>query len=163
MDRTARSADDAPFVPPRLWAVPEANLKIGELDELLPRLAGWVARLGEVQNELQRLGEFWGEEVDAADHVDHEIKARLDAEWKNLSRRLEEAMAALRTEGIEVKSLENGLVDFYGLVDDEVVYLCWQRGEREVGFYHTLTGGFSHRRPLPLRGRVSPGRTRGSA
>ncbi len=161
MDRTARSQDDAPVVPPRLWGVDEANARIGELSELLPRLAGWVARLGEVHGELHRLGEFWGAEVDAEDHADHEIKARLDAEWKNLSLRLEEAMASLRAEGIEVKSLENGLVDFYGLIDGEVVFLCWQRGEPEVGSYHTLAGGFAQRRPLPTRARASPGRARG--
>jgi hypothetical protein len=160
MDRTARSQDDAPVVPPRLWGVEAANARIAALDELLPRLAGWVTRLGEVHGELHRLGEFWGPEVDAEDHADHEIKARLDAEWRNLSRRLEEAMASLRAEGIEVKSLENGLVDFYGLVDGEVVFLCWQRGEPELGFFHTLTGGFAHRRPLPTRPRAATGRTR---
>lgn len=162
MDRSVRPPDDAPFAPPRLWTLEEANARLPDLQELLPRLRAWVTRLGEVHEELHRLGEFWGDEVDAPDHADHDLKARLDAEQKNLTRRLEEAVAALRAEGIEVKELETGLIDFYGLHDDEVVFFCWQRGEGQVGFYHSLSGGFRNRRPLPDRPRPTAARSRGS-
>jgi len=161
MDRTGRARDAPRTDPPHLWTVDEANARLPALGELLPRLRGWVSRLGEVHTEVERLGEFWGPEVDSLDHVDHEIKLRLDTEWKNLTRRLEESLAALRSEGIEVKNLETGLLDFYALHDGEVVFLCWQYGEEEVGFYHTLTGGFANRRPLAGRGRPAPARSRG--
>jgi len=149
MDRTAQPKGSGRVDPPRLWNVSEANARLGELAELLPRLRGWVVRLGEVHEELKRLGEFWGRDVDAHDHPDHELKARLDSEWKHLTRRLEEAVGALRREGIELKDLESGLVDFYGLVNGEVVFLCWQRGESGVGFYHPVVGGYRDRRPIP--------------
>lgn len=139
--------------PPRIWTAAEANARLPELGELLPRLRGWVARLGEVHEEQERLKSFWGRDVDASDHPDHELKARLDAEWQNLTQRLEEAIAALRREGIEVKSLEEGLVDFYGVVDGEVVFLCWQRGESNVAFFHPVGGAYRDRRPLPDRTR----------
>jgi hypothetical protein len=162
MDRVSRSKDDAPRQAAHLWTLEAANARLPALEELLPRLRGWVSRLGEVRSEVERLGEFWGPEVDSVDHVDHEIKLRLDAEWKNLTHRLEEALASLRAEGIEVKNLETGLIDFYGLQDGDVVFLCWQHGEEEVGFYHTLTGGFANRRPIAGRGRATPARSRGS-
>jgi len=143
--------------PPRLWTPEEANQRIGELEELLPRLRGWVVRLREVHEESHRLAEFWGADINALDHADHLLKQRLDAEWQNLTRRLEEAVAGLRKEGIEVKDLEQGTVDFYGLEAGEVVFLCWQRGEPSVGFYHPLTGSFRNRRPLgELPRRASP-------
>jgi len=135
--------------PPRLWTTREANGRVAELTELLPRLKGWVTRLGEVHEEQERLKGFWGRDVGALDHPDHEHKARLDAEWQNLTQRLEEALGALRREGIEVKNLDEGLVDFYGVVDNEVVFLCWQRGESTVAFYHPVTGGYRDRRPIP--------------
>jgi hypothetical protein len=148
MERPGRSRDDDPPEPPRLWTVAEANARLPSLEELLPRLKGWVVRLGHVHAELKRLSEFWGSDVDAVDHVDHELKERLDAEWHHLTQRLEEAVGALRTEGILVKELETGLVDFYGLQGGEVVFLCWQRGESEVAFYHPLSGGFRNRKPI---------------
>ncbi len=153
MDRTVRPKDTQRVDPPRLWTAEDAGRRVGELSDLLPRLKGWVVRLGEVHQELERLAAFWGANVDAADHVDHELKARLDAEWGNLSRRLEEAVTALRTEGIEVKDLESGTVDFYGELDGDVVFFCWQRGEPHVEFYHPVTGSYKDRRPIPERAR----------
>ncbi len=155
MDGSQSPNPSGPARPPRLWTAEEANARLEELSDLLPQLKGWAVRLGEVHEEVLRLTAFWGRDVDAPDHADHDLKARLDAEWKNLTRRLEESVAGLRAEGIEVKEVESGLVDFYGLVHGEVVFLCWKRGEPSVDFYHTLDGGFRGRRPLPARGRTA--------
>lgn len=162
MARSDRAHDARPPVEaPRLWTVAEANARLPDLEQLLPRLRGWVGRLGEVHEERERLAAFWGSESDAEDQPDHDLKARLDAEWKHLSRRLEEAIAALRAEGIEVKELSSGLVDFYAIEDGELVFLCWQRGEPSVGFYHSLTGGFRSRRPIAGGTRAASPRTQG--
>ncbi len=156
MDRAVRPKDRERSEPPRRWTPEDADRRLADLAELLPRLKGWVVRLGEVHQELKRLQRFWGSDVDSADHVDHLLKQRLDAEWKNLTRRLEEVVTALRNEGIEIKDLENGLVDFYGEVEGEVVFLCWQRGEARVGFYHPISGSSRDRRPIPASARAYP-------
>lgn len=162
MERSGRARDDPPEVgPPRLWTVTEANARLPELEELLPRLQGWARRLAEVHEERERLAEFWGAEADAEDQPDHELKSRLDAEWKHLGRRLEEAVGSLRNEGIEVKDLGSGLVDFYAMEAGELVFLCWQRGEPTVGFYHPLTGGYKSRRPIGESDRTASPRTQG--
>jgi len=159
MEGSGHPAPEAPpDGPPRLWTVAEANARLSELEELLPRLRGWAVRLAEVQEERERLTQFWGSEADAEDQPDHELTSRLDAESKHLTRRLEEAIGSLRSEGIEVKDLGTGLVDFFAMEEGELVYLCWQRGEPEVGFYHTLTGGYRNRRPLPGPNRAASAR-----
>ncbi len=139
--------------PPRLWTAAQATERVPSLEELLPRLRGWVVRLREVHGQKERLAAFWGGEVNATDLPDRDLKLRLDAEWENLTRRLEEAVAGLRSEGIELKDLEQGLVDFYGLEGGEIVFLCWQLGEPRVAHFHPLGGGFRNRRPLsePVR------------
>ncbi|MGA8664399.1 MAG: DUF2203 domain-containing protein [Thermoplasmata archaeon] len=159
MARSPPAAGPEVDSPARLWTAREANARIAELEELLPRLRAWAHRLGEVHAEIHRLVEFWGEEVDAPDHADHERKTQLDTEWKHLTHRLEEAVSSLQRDGIEVKDLETGLVDFYGRVDAEVVFLCWRHGESEVGFYHSLTGGYRTRRPLSEERPVSSARS----
>ncbi len=153
MDRAVRPNDGTRVDPPRLWTPEDADRRLLDLSDLLPRLRGWVVRLGEVHEESERLVRFWGEDLDSPDHADAGLKGRLDAEWRHLTRRLEEAITALRTEGIEVKDLESGTVDFYGLLDGQVVFFCWQRGEDRVGFYHPVAGGFRDRRPIPERAR----------
>ena len=149
MARVDPPADPSEVNPPRLWTVEEANARVPELEELLPRLRAWTVRMAEVHAELHRLQEFWGKEIDAPDHADHERKNQLDSEWANLTQRLEEAVSSLQREAIELRDVDSGLVDFYGYVSGEVVFLCWLRGEPEVGHYHTLTSGFRNRRPLP--------------
>ncbi len=154
-----RDGDGASLPQPgRLWSVEEANARLEEMHELLPRLRAWVARLRTVHAEIQRLSGFWGREVDAPDHPDRDLKRRLDREWADLTDRLEREVARLQAEGIEVKDLESGLIDFYALLGGEVVFLCWQRGEGEVGFYHTLDGGYRTRRPIAGASSPSPPR-----
>jgi hypothetical protein len=154
---------DSPLPQPgRIWTVDQANRRLDGIRETLPRLRSWVVRLRKVHDELHRLAGFWGRELDAPDNPDHELRDRLTEEWKTLTGRLEREVAGLQEEGIEVKDLESGLVDFYALVNGEVVFLCWQRGEAEVEFYHTLDGGYRSRRPLAEAGRHAAPRHRGA-
>ncbi len=50
--------------------------------------------------------------------------------------------------GIEMKDPARGLVDFYSIIDDREVYLCWLLGEDEVGHWHDLDAGFAGRQSL---------------
>jgi hypothetical protein len=144
---------DAPDLPepPKLWTVAEADRRLDGLRELLPRLRAWAVRLRAIVEERERLAAFWGAELTAPDHPDHGLLERLDRETATLRGQLDQQVVDLRGEGIEVKDLDSGLVDFYGLVNQEVVFLCWRRGEPDVGFYHRLDGGFRTRRPLETR------------
>jgi hypothetical protein len=160
MNRDMRPEGPRAAAPPRLWTVDEANARIETLGELLDEMREWAARRSRVHLELKRLGDFWGAELDAPDHADHHLKERLEAESRNLSRRLDEAIASLRAEAIEVKELGDGLVDFYSVQDGELSFLCWRRGEPSVGFFHPLAGGFRNRRPIPDRAPPATSRPR---
>jgi hypothetical protein len=133
---------------PRPWTLDEANARLPELRELLPDLRSWVHRLRKIHADRRRLSEFWGTEFAAPDMPDRALKTRLDEEERDLTQRLEEALDVLDKDGIEVKDLETGLVDFRSVNAGEPVYLCWQRGETAVEFYHTLDGGFRSRQRL---------------
>jgi len=61
---------------------------------------------------------------------------------------LRESMLELREREIVLRDLDRGLVDFPALRDGREIYLCWQEGEPEIGFWHELDSGFAGRRPL---------------
>lgn len=63
-------------------------------------------------------------------------------------RELREAMMWLRMREIVLRDLDRGLVDFPALREGAEVYLCWQEGEEEIGFWHEPDAGFAGRRPL---------------
>ena len=47
-----------------------------------------------------------------------------------------------------VKDPLRGLVDFYGHVEGQLVWLCWKYGETEVSHYHGLEEGFPGRKAI---------------
>jgi hypothetical protein len=54
----------------------------------------------------------------------------------------------LSAQGILLRDIDAGLVDFPGERDGKPVFLCWKLGEDEVGYWHPIDTGFSGRRPL---------------
>ena len=75
-----------------------------------------------------------------------EASAQVDREARELGRVVDEIVER----GVEVKDLDEGLVDFPALRRGETVLLCWRLGEAEVAHWHTVEDGFAGRRPLPL-------------
>ena len=49
---------------------------------------------------------------------------------------------------MQVKSVEEGLVDFPSERSGEDVLLCWRVGEERVAFWHGLDEGFAGRKPV---------------
>ena len=62
---------------------------------------------------------------------------------------LVEIMRFFEKEGIMIKSLQDGLIDFPCLRDNgEEIYLCWKLGEEDIDFWHSIEGGFNGRKPI---------------
>lgn len=136
------------LVPPREFTVEEANAQLPRVAEIVPRLREAVTAYKFHAEQLADLREMWGPEIELAENQDHRDYTRHRAEaskWRAESERSLETLAAL---GVEIKDPFAGLVDFYGRVDGELVYLCWKEGERAVEHWHSLTEGFAGRKPL---------------
>ena len=50
--------------------------------------------------------------------------------------------------GVEVKGIDEGLVDFPSMRDGRIVYLCWRVGEPDILYWHELDAGFRGRQSL---------------
>jgi len=51
--------------------------------------------------------------------------------------------------GIQIKGLEEGLVDFPHIRSTgEEVYLCYKYGEESINYWHRIDAGFAGRQPL---------------
>jgi hypothetical protein len=67
---------------------------------------------------------------------------------RRLAREIQQEVESIQSRGCVVKDLDNGLIDFYSLHGDRLVFLCWKSGEEEVAYWHSLTGGYASRRPI---------------
>lgn len=122
-----------------------------EADALLPELRRVLGEMRQAKAELllaqSRLPEARGVE-----------KRALEEEIRFLMGTLEADARYLASLGVFLKDLDRGLVDFPARLGGEVVFLCWQEGEAEVGHYHPLSGSFKDR--LPLKATLLPQKTR---
>jgi hypothetical protein len=95
-----------------------------EQRELVTRIAG---NGGDMQpSELRELAETIQQEADAIAACAQEIDAA----------------------GAQIKSLEEGLLDFPSRREGEEVLLCWKLGEDEIRYWHGVDEGFAGRKPL---------------
>ena len=77
--------------------------------------------------------------------------AKRRAQQDKAVQQVKDTLAEIDSIGVEVKDLDDGLLDFPCRLGDEIVLLCWKMGEPEIGHWHTLEGGFSGRQTLDER------------
>jgi hypothetical protein len=72
--------------------------------------------------------------------------------------RINHYLGELEGVGCVFKGFDAGLVDFYALREDRLVFLCWRLGEPRITHWHELDAGFAGRQPVDpaLMGSVVP-------
>lgn len=137
-----------PRAPSRLFTQEEVNELLPQIHKAFQEIDRLRAQNRHLRGRLTDLEGQWGEEILRPDTPDHDI-------YEGLQEELDDAYKAIRkwVQGIEglgghIKSLEAGLVDFYGERDGRMIFLCWQRGEPHLEYYHDLESGFAGREPL---------------
>ena len=129
-----------------LFRVEEANKVALDLKPLLEKLVGLKREFDLVQNQVDvlTLASAGASEKNPDALALAELQRRRTALGEELGR----GVQTIHRKGCVLKDLDRGLLDFYALAGDRLVFLCWQLGEPEVGHWHTLEGGFSTRQPL---------------
>ena len=72
------------------------------------------------------------------------LRSRVTAAALRINGYLEELEAI----GCIFKGFEEGLVDFYALKEDRLVFLCWKLGEDHITHWHEVDTGFAGRQPI---------------
>ncbi len=130
-----------------LFTVDEANRTAEEIQPELEAMVQARRELGRVESRIDVLQlAIAGASADNPDA--HELTAQL-ARRDALADRIRHGVERIHRRGCIVKDLERGLVDFYSLKGDRLIFLCWLMGETDVKHWHTLDGGFASRRPVP--------------
>ena len=129
-----------------LFSLEEANKAVVELRPELQRLAVMKREFDQLGARAEIISvALSGAAADNPDRAELErVTQRRDAITEQMVRGVE----SVQSRGCLVKDIGRGLVDFYALSGDRLIFLCWQLGERTVGHWHTLEGGFAARQPL---------------
>ena len=126
----------------RLFTVEEANALLPTLIPVLETLRQQKRELDEARLALTRLTPAMRGNGHGATAVE------LERRFRDLANEITTQVRAILAQGVEVKDLDQGLIDFPSPRGDRVVYLCWRLGEGALAWWHELDGGFAGREPL---------------
>jgi hypothetical protein len=137
----------------RYFDIDEANAAVREVEPLLARLADQRSELIRLRDRaLAMYSAAGGLGLDApgteGSEVDPEEGRRLRLRMQGIIDQMAAAVAQIDALGITLRDIERGLIDFPALVSGRQVWLCWQLGESDVGYWHELETGFGSRRTL---------------
>ena len=135
-------------LPSRVFTVEQAGRLLPVVEAVFREMDRRSLRLREVLDLVQDAEAYWGDRIADPEIGEREKYADLLRERDELQASLQEDVERVAALGAVLKDYHQGLVDFYGHVEGRLVFLCWQRGEPSVRFYHPLEGGFAGRRPI---------------
>lgn len=128
---------------PRIFTVREAEATlplvrrvVHDLLAAYPRWREHVARY-EVLTGPLKLGDTEPEEL-------RQIRDAVTRE----AERINGFMLELERVGCVFKGFDAGLVDFYALKDDRLVFLCWKVDEEHITHWHEVDAGYAGRQPI---------------
>ena len=134
---------------PRIYTPREANALVPKLIRAFEDIDQIRNRLKTIKSKMDVLEMIWGDEVRAETNPDFREHAHYIEEIEQAKKDFDSATRRFGDFEAVVKSLEQGLIDFYGVIDNRLVFLCWKRGEKAIEFYHHLEDGFPGRQPIP--------------
>ena len=116
-----------------------------ELRALAERMVEACARSRDLESSWRRLVIAIGSNGGNMERPEvRELRETVEASHADLN----EIVARLTAEGVQVKDMDRGLIDFPAKVDGQDALLCWQVGEPRIGYWHSPDDGFAGRRPL---------------
>jgi hypothetical protein len=112
---------------------------------LLPQIRIWLEQLAERRRCLN----------DSEQHMEvrlaqgHDLGGGLVNDWVRLLAQIKAVIDEFHSREIEIKDLDRGLVDFPAFLGDKEVFLCWEKDEDDIEYWHDLSTGYAGRERLP--------------
>ena len=119
---------------------------LDDANSLIPWLVETFQRLELLREEYTAIQERLSDHEKASGNLDDAGRLKVNAE--QLARQIEEGVEEILDQGIIIRDVSRGLVDFPSQRNGREVYLCWIGGEQRIDYWHETDRGFSHREPL---------------
>ena len=115
-----------------------------EARALLPQIRRWLHELARIRSDVEtndrRLEGLLASGQDlGGDMVNKSVQ--LLAEIKAL-------IHEFQSREIFIKDMERGLIDFPALIGGREVFLCWEKDDEDIEFWHGIDSGYAGREPL---------------
>jgi hypothetical protein len=122
----------------------QKHYTLDEARALLPRVRQWLDDLDRLRRQThkfdQRLNSLMQPGCDiGGETVNSSVRALAE---------MQELVMEFQSREIIIKDIERGLVDFPAIIGGREVFLCWEKDEDDIEFWHDLDTGYSGRERL---------------
>lgn len=115
-----------------------------EARALLPQLQIWLDQLAFARREVETLDRRLSKALGMGDDLGGEMVNK----WVRTLCQCRDILHRFAVREIQIKDLDRGLIDFPAFVGGKEVFLCWEKGEDDIEFWHDLDTGYSGRERL---------------
>jgi hypothetical protein len=111
---------------------------------MIPRIEEWLAEINTL-NLQQEECRIWQQ---AMFEQGHDLGGtQIEGEVKNLNRLLQ-LLKEFKEREILIRDLSKGLVDFPSIMGGKEVFLCWESGQSDIIYWHSLGSDLGDRKPV---------------
>lgn len=115
-----------------------------EARALLPKLRKWLDQLAALHVEFEK----YERRIEGLMATEQDTGGELVNKWVRVLAEIRVLFREFEEREIFIKDLERGLVDFPALVGGKEVFLCWEKDEPDIEFWHDIDSGYAGREPL---------------
>lgn len=115
-----------------------------EARALLPKIRVWLTELARLRQQLNASEQQMG----ALLVQGYDLGGAMVNRWVRMAAEIHGLIEEFQSREIEIKDLDRGLVDFPAFIGGKEVFLCWEKDEEDIEFWHDLSSGYSGREPI---------------
>ena len=119
-----------------------------EAERLIPKVNKSISKLKDLVKAIGLLGSI---ELNSEDHFSNIInEIRINKTYHKLNYLFFKEITVLLNNGIIIKDIKEGIVDFYSIFEGREIFLCWRFDEKDIKYWHETSAGFDSRKPIAL-------------
>ena len=111
---------------------------------LLPLIRKWLEALEQRRAELEKNDQRLAGLMTGGQDTGGSLVNR----WVTVLAEIRNTLREFEEREIIIKDLERGLIDFPALIGGKEVFLCWEKDEDDIEYWHDIDSGYAGREPL---------------
>ena len=115
-----------------------------EARSLLPVIREWLDEMDRLRRRLHQYDRRLSAMLESGVDTGGQTVNR----WVRIMADIRELLLEFDRRQIQIKDIERGLIDFPAVIGGREVFLCWEKDEEDIEFWHDLDSGFAGRERL---------------
>lgn len=119
----------------------EIHYTLEEARELLPRVREWLDQLSQLRVRLKEQDQ----RLESLQKGGNDLGGDLVDRWLETLADIKDVFREFQSREIQIKDVQRGLIDFPSLRQGQEIFLCWEKDEDDIEFWHDLDSGYAGR------------------